>query len=384
MTDRQGPGGDWAAPDASSAPSPSPWDAGSPAHGSVGWGPPPAPTDYAAPAQPSVPEPPTESLTFRSWQPGIVALRPLPFGDFLTVPFRAMRFSRAAVVGAPVLMFLASALITVAAFWLAATDSGVTDFFTATSNVAFEPRPETIGAFALAGIVWILSDTLSAAVVVPAVAQAALGRRMSLGEAMRTAIERIWALLGLGLLTILASVLLFGVVFAPIFVSAASDSGMGGAVALTLILALVLIAPGMIVMSVYLPVARAALMLEKIGPFAAIRRAIRLVPGRFWWTVLILLVLGLINGAIQQVFSFGTQMVALVVSAISPESDIAFFGAFGAALIIQLLASAIVQYSFVGSATALIYLDMRFRKEGLAFDMARAAEARATATPPVG
>lgn len=309
-----------------------------------------------------------------------MALRPLPFGDFLTVPFRAMRFSRAAVVGAPVLMFLASALITVAAFWLAATDSGVTDFFTATSNVAFEPRPETIGAFAIAGIVWILSDTLSAAVVVPAVAQAALGRRMSLGEAMRTAIERIWALLGLGLLTIVASALLFGVVFAPVLLSAAADSDMGGAIAFTVILAIVLIAPGMIVMSVYLPVARAAVMLEKIGPIAAVRRAIRLVPGRFWWTVLILLVIGMINGAIQQVFSFGTQMVALIVSALAPGTDVAFFAAFAVALIVQLLASAVVQYSFVGSATALVYLDMRFRKEGLAFDMARAAEARSTGT----
>lgn len=383
MTDRQGPGGDWVAPDASAAPSPSPW--GAPAAPPASLGQPPAPVHDAAAPQPPVPPAPTENLTFRSWQPGIVALRPLPFGDFLTVPFRAMRYSRAAVVGAPVLMFLASALITGAAFWLAATDSGVTDFFTATSNLAFEPRPETIGAFVIAGIVWILSDTLSAAVVVPAVAQAALGTRMSLGEAMRTAIERIWALLGLGVLTLIANLVLFGVVFAPILVTAAADGDLGGAVALTVILALVLITPALIVMAVYLPVARAALMLEKVGPFVAIRRAIRLVPGRFWWTVLIMLVIGLINGAIQQVFSFGTQMVALVVSAISPDSAIAFFGSFAAALTIQLLASAIVQYSFVGSATALVYLDMRFRKEGLAFDMARTAEARATGTQrPVG
>ena len=295
-----------------------------------------------------------------------------------------MRFSRAAVVGAPVLMFLASALITVAAVWLAATDNGVSDFFTASTNDAFEPRPETIGAFVIAGFVWILCDTLSAAVVVPAVAQAALGNRMSLGEAMRTALERIWALLGLGLLTILASAVLFGVVFAPGFLSAAADADMGGAVALTVLLAIVLIAPGMVIMSVYLPVARAAVMLEKVGPVTAVRRAIRLVPGRFWWTVLILLVIGMINGAIQQVFSFGTQMVAVVVSAMAPGSGVAFFASFAVALVIQLLASAVVQYSFVGSATALVYLDMRFRKEGLAFDMARAAEARFNRTASTG
>ncbi len=52
------------------------------------------------------------ALTYRSWQPGIVALRPLPFGDFITVPFKAMRFNRAVMVGGPLLLFTVSALLT--------------------------------------------------------------------------------------------------------------------------------------------------------------------------------------------------------------------------------------------------------------------------------
>lgn len=321
-------------------------------------------------------------MTFRSWQPGIVALRPLPFGDFLTVPFKAMRFNRSAIVGAPLLLFLVNILVTAGAVWLAATDDGVTGFFDGSAGVPFDPRAETVIAAIVAGVLWVLSDTVSSAIVIPAVAQAALGKKLSIGEAMRITLERIWALLGLGLITVLASALVIVLMVLPIILDVSSGGeGLSG-IGFMFLLFFVIALPAFVVLSVYMPVARGVIMLERRGPFVALRRAIRLVPGRFWWTVLILLVVGVINGAIQQVFGFGAQMVALALSAAMPDNVTAFAVTLVVAYVIQMLASVLVQYSFMGSSLALVYLDMRFRKEGLAFDMARAAEASHSSRAP--
>ncbi len=95
------------------------------------------------------------------------------------------------------------------------------------------------------------------------------------------------------------------------------------------------------------------------------------MPGRFWWSVLIIIVVGLIVGAVQQAFGFVTQIAIIVPGAALPDSTAAIGIGFFIGYLFQLVAICITQYSFLGSAYALIYLDMRMRKEGLAFDLAR-------------
>lgn len=407
MTDEQQPAG-WAAPGEEpqrpqpgvqdwATPTATPMNPGVPAP-ATGWGAPPTappgygppPSDapgyapgYAPPGVPGYAAPPAgayappaaaPSVTYRSWQPGIVALRPLPFGDFLTVPFRAMRYARAAVVGAPMLLSVLAALAVAASVWVVATDPGLKGLFDYYGDSTFDPRPETIAVVVVAVIVAILSDTVASAVVIPAVAQAALGNKLSLGDALRAAVQRLGALIGLGAIALLAWVLIGGIVLAPVLSAAFGGGGLSGAFGFTAFLAFVLGIPAGLVGSVYLPVARGVIMLERKGPFRALRRAISLVPGRFWWTVLILIVVGAISGAVSQVLGFGTQVIMAIVSAVGPGTVTSAAVTLSVLYGTQLLVSALVQYSFAGSAFALVYLDLRFRKEGLAFDMARTAE----------
>ncbi len=379
MTEPQQPRGDWAAP-GSEPVRPAP---------PAGWGaPPPPPASHpvgpVGPVGPAgtVAQAAAAPLTYRSWQPGIVALRPLPFGDFLTVPFKAMRFNRGAIVGAPLIMFLASTAVTAAAIWLAVMDGGVADFFMYAS-ADFRPAPETIVAAALAVVMWILSDLLSSAVVIPGVAQAALGVKVSMGDALKQTLARFWSLLGVTAMMGGAVMLVYALAVTPVIVDIAAG-GTGMSIFVTLALVLLLVLPAAAVVMVYLIVARGVIVLERRGPIVAMRRAIKLVPGRFWWTILIVVVIMAINYAIQQVFSFGAQFVGLAVSIAGPQSDVTLAAAFIAVFVLSMLASVVVQYSFAGSAQALVYLDMRFRKEGLAFDMARAAEAHHASSPGSG
>lgn len=366
MTDNDASGnGGWAAP---GAPVPPP-SQGAPMSPTPGSARPPVASSAGIPRQPA--------LTYRSWQPGIVALRPLPFGDFITVPFKAMRFNRAVMVGGPLLLFTASALLTGLALWVAFNDSRL-DLLSWNDSYR-GVSVSTVVAAAIALLSWVVSDVLASSIVYPGVARAMLGERISLAAALRTLVPRIGHLLLLALAAFVPLAIAGGLVVAVSMTIAASDTGTFGATVLAVVVLVVLVVvPVGVLVAVYSVVARGAVILEKASVIRAIRRAIQLVPGRLWWSVLIMLVVGLIVAALQQAFAFVTQIVAIVPLGLvsTDEASAAIAIGFFVAYLVQMVAVSVTQYSFFGSTSALIYLDVRMRKEGLAFDLANAAEAR--------
>ncbi|NTV38978.1 MAG: hypothetical protein HGA51_03335, partial [Demequinaceae bacterium] len=72
----------------------------------------------------------------------------------------------------------------------------------------------------------------------------------------------------------------------------------------------------------------------------------------------------------------GVGFFAGLMLAFSPDSGIVLYLVLAVFVVVALIAIAVIEYSLSGGVNALIYLDLRMRKEGLAFDMARAAEAK--------
>lgn len=312
------------------------------------------------------------TLTFRSWQPGIVALRPLSFGDFLVVPFRAMKFNRAVVVGAPVLLATASALLTVLALWVAVLDPKL-DFGSSEGGWRGVTAPTVILAI-VALLAWVATDLFASALLVPAVARAFLGERITLKQAFATLRPRIGALVVLDLIVFGIVVLYSAVIGLGIAALATADSS-GGVAAMGLTFGQYLLYPLALVLGVYVPAVRGAMVLEGAGPIRSIKRAIKLIPGRFWWTILILFVVRLAVGFAEQ-FSMGVGFVAALFVVFTPDSNAILLVVLALFVALGLIATCILEYSLAGTVNVLIYLDLRMRKEGLAFDMARAAEAR--------
>ncbi len=355
---------------------------------------PPAPASYA-PAPPPIPgyqaqaapgvhaQAPTAPLTFRSWQPGIVALRPLPFGDFITIPFKAMRFNRATIVGAPLLMLSLATILTAVATWLAFSDSKLNLTSTYQSPTGIEAL--TLIMIVVTVLAWIVADMFASAIVIPAVGEALLGTKLSFSAALKKLVSRFWALLGFGALvgvyfTVVAA--LVAILFVPIIGSTSSE---GDAVAATIgafVIGFIVVMLAGLPVAVYAPVARGVIVMERRGPWEAIKRSFTLVKGRFWWTVLIVFVLGAIAYVVQQILGFGTQLIVGIGSALAPQSPVAFGVLMVVGVLFQAVVSGVTQYSMVGSALALVYFDLRIRKEGLAFELARAAEARHHAAGP--
>lgn len=327
--------------------------------------PPPPVAVAAAPQQQAAP-------TFRSWQPGIIPLRPISFGEFLSVPFKAIRYNRAVVIGGPLLCVGASMLLLAAAMWLAFTDPSLALLAPTSQFQGVEASTVIVGIAAFIGIV--LADALSCAVVAPGVARAVLGERITIGEALRAVGGRIGHLLLLWLISSLALILSFVPGLILLGVGASGDDGglIGLGVLLMAALGLVVGIPVYIITAI----ARVVIVLERKGAIGSVRRTVSVIRGRFWWSVLIIGVTGVLiyiaTAILQQLMSF----VGAIGLAIGFSGAWVGTAIFIAVLVLGAVVSYVFTYAYMGTVYALVYIDARIRHEGFDLELARAAEAR--------
>lgn len=371
MDNVPGTNGEWAAPGTSAPQAPPPPTTAHPLPATAA----PPPTSAAPPPvspRASASTPHAAPLTYRSWQPGIVALRPLTFGDFLTVPFKAFRFNRAVMVGGPTLFTLLSAATTVVAGWLLIRDPqlGFSDFDPDFRGI----EVSTVIALIVAVLSWFAADMFATAIVLPGIARAVLGEKISLAQAWKSLVPRIPQLLLLYVIVGVGTLLVSLLALIPMIIGIVQDNP--GLAAIGWLLYFVLLLPLAVVLGVYLPAARGALVLERVSAVASLRRGVHLMKRRFWWTVLILVVCVTILGFVSQIVQTAAQVVWFVVIAAAPEDALVMGIAFAASYGVALVLSNIVTYAFLGSVYSLLYIDGRMRREGFEVELARAAEAR--------
>ena len=341
----------------------SPWGAwqGTPPQGGPGWG-----SGWGGPgpgaAAAYVPPP----------RPGIIPLRPLGLGEMLDGAFQACRRNPAATFGTAVLVMAVVSLLT----WLL-TRFGF-DFNALFSSQ--EPSDADVLAFlggylgssVLIGLVTGAGVLLLQGVLVLVVARAALDRRTGFGLLRRLAAPRLGRLVGLLLLygaaVAAAALLVLGL-------TALSVPVLGwGAVLIALFLA-----GGVGLVSIWigtkLALAPAALVLEGVGPVAALRRSWQLTGGNWWRAFGILLLTGLIAGIITSVVAAPVTFLAgLLAAAVAGDDPIAYLNLTLPATLIATNLFSAVAYAFQASVTSLLYVDLRIRREGFDVTLLREQE----------
>ena len=395
MTEDQGNSPDAARPaDGASANAPTPPQ---PHSGAQGWeapqspsngNPPPPPASYgptpgvagSPPAAPgyagrTAPGHVNDAPSFRSWQPGIIPLRPLTFGDFLTVPFKAMRYNRAVVLGAPVLFTLASTVLVLITMWMVFTDPqlGLLNAIPSLSGIS----TTTVAMIAVSLLAVLLADVFSSSVIAPGVARAVMGERITITTAWRQVRRRLGSLLLLYLASSAVLILLIVITLSPMLLTLAGGDPNAGVILLSIALFFVVMLPAGLLVTLFQGVARAAIVLEGISIRAALRRTMRLMRGRFWWSVLILFVstilINIVSSVLQYMGQFGFMAAVLIAPDNMAVIAISFMVVYG----LSYVGSMVIIYSYLGSIFALMYIDMRMRREGFDLDLARAAEERA-------
>ncbi len=403
--DWQAPGG---APDRSSgadAAAPVPDDASTPAAttsagaGADPYGAPiPAATPYGvAPEYRSAPNAPGSPYGQQSggpvgWtpppRPGLLPLRPMGFGTLLWAPFRTLRRNPAATFGSGLLVqfvsVLASAAVMVPFFLWAIPrieNTSAEDLDAVTAG--------TVGGFLALMLVPVAISVVAAAflqgVMVVEVASGTLGEKLGFGALWRRAAARIWPLIGWTLLIAVAILVAVAVIVLVVVLgAAASPSGLMFGIATAVLLGLGLLALGIWV-GVKLALVPSVIVLERAGIGAAMRRSWRLTDGAFWRTFGILLLVAVILNVAAQVVVQPVGLVGTILAVVIDPTGT------GTALTVTIVTTVVttVLSLLIGAITAVvqaalvavIYIDLRMRREGLDLELERHVEQRDAGHP---
>ena len=310
-----------------------------------------------------------------SWvpRPGIIALRPLAFGDLLGGCFAAFRRHwRVLLLLSGCVAVIAQAATTAFSRFGVSSTASFTLPSTSTANTALLLHQEVQ---LLRNLLPVLSATLpitaftsvlGAALVAPVISRAVLGKNSPLAEVWPEIRRQVPRSLGLAAtVTVLLSLI------AAVFIAPAVAADLSGATDSTVFaLALLAIPGGILVLWCYisLNLAGPALVLERQSLRPALSRSLRLVRGA-WWRIfgVTLLVSVLVDIATGLLIS-PTIIADLALSSSNSNStaDLVLTGVVGAL-------SSTLTIPITSGFSVLLYIDQRIRREALDVELAVAA-----------
>jgi len=320
-------------------------------------------------------------------KPGLIPLRPLGFGTLLGAAFQVMRRNPKPTLGVSLLfngaiILLLGAIVGFVAYTL----------FGRIQSSTIEDNPEivagAVGGGIIASLIPVALSIVIAAIIQGIVslevARATLGDRLKFSGLWKLAKGRVGALIGWSALLIagvLVILLILTLLITAVAVGA-GDSGPGLAVFFGVISVL-----GGIVLSFWintkLCLVPSILMLERLTLWASIGRSWSLTRGYFWKTLGITLLVNVIVQTASQVISVPISLISTLASSLinvnGEEETAIVVGVITVALsgVVSIVVGAVASV-LASSVLTLIYLDIRFRKEGLDLELSRYVEARQT------
>jgi hypothetical protein len=342
-------------------------------YGQSAWGQQP----YGAPqfAQPGWTPPP---------KPGLIPLRPLGFGTLLGAPFLALKRNPKATFGSALLVQAITVVISLLVIGV------ITFFFISRISSAAPEDQEAIAAGGIVGIligalipflISIIGTVFLQGVIVTEVARSTLGEKLSLKAVWKATWPRLGQLLLWVLVTTVAFLVVLAAIVGIVWLLVALGGGFVAAGIILAIIAGIALVVVSIWLSIKLSIVPSVIVLERATMMSAIRRSWRLTDGYFWRTLGVQYLIAFIVGTVSQVVVTPVSFFYIMaVSAIDPtgataESWVGPIVLYVIMIILSLLVASIT--SVVGAAAiALIYVDLRMRKEGLDLELIRFVEAR--------
>lgn len=302
-------------------------------------------------------------------QPGIIPLRPLTLGEIYDGAIRSIRTN-------PAVMFVLSAvLVALATLVQGIATWGVFEDL----NALIGMDPETMAAldtssllatlqsavlgYAVSGLVSFLITTILNGLLIHAVSQAVIGRKMNLEEVWHATKRQIPRLL---LLSLVVTVIMLAVVavlagLIALLVLTENFAVIGIGVLVVSILMLV----GILAVATLTVLATPALVLERAGVFTALRRSFTLTKQSFWRVLGIYLLTAILVGILTSIIAYPVAIFGQ------------FIGSASGMYVLNLVANVIalsITTPFMAAVTALLYIDVRMRLEALDVELARAAQ----------
>jgi len=348
----------WGGPPAWAAP-----QAGGPGQPAPGWAP-------GAPyGQPLYVAPP---------KPGVIPLRPLQFGEILDGSFQTIRRNAAAMFGSALIVQAIGAVL------IGAVTVGMVQMTSSLETVNSEEEfleamgpvfAVMAGALGISVLIGFLGSVLQGVLVVP-VARSVLNRRTGFKQMWMLAGRRVWPLLGVAALLTVGGLLAVAAVAGIVVLL---FTAMGPA-ALLVVLPVGL---GSIVLFVWiglkLMLAPAAIVVERTGVYDGLLRSWQLTRNNWWRIFGITLVVAIMVGIIAQIVQIPASLAATAIGGVvSPHPDQETVAS--TMVVTTVISSAIgalvgsVTFAFQASVLALLYMDLRMRRDGLDVELMRLME----------
>jgi hypothetical protein len=305
-------------------------------------------------------------------KPGVVPLRPLGLGEILDGAVGILRRYPRPALGLSALVALVTTLLNLVLVLTAFQPFLDLDPATLESGSTEDLEGALGGVAAGSGataLVSLVANVVLTGVITAVVGKAVLGQPLTIGQAWQQVRPRLLPLLGLAVLVplIVGAVVVAGVAVAVALV--ALGGGWLAVVAVPLGLAAVLAG---VFLYVRLSLAASALVLERVGVRASMRRSSLLVK-RDWWRVFGILLLTLV---------ISQSVSAILQLPFQASAGLPGFGGFEEVstgeLIVSSIGSAIaltLVAPFTAGVRALLYVDRRMRAEGLDVQLAASAGA---------
>ncbi|AUI49478.1 hypothetical protein AC20117_00300 [Arthrobacter crystallopoietes] len=302
-------------------------------------------------------------------KPGVIPLRPLGVGEILDGAFQAARKNAAAVFGTAVLFQIGISILA----WIAGsliisllgglqvmTNEELSDESAIALVLSLATSSLVLGLLSSVGIL-----LLQGLLAIPT-ARATVNQKTSFGLMWSLARGRIWALIGMGLLYLVLTVVALVAVIAGSFFLADQLGVTSVWIIVGIILALTFLS---IWIGVKLMLAPAVVVMERKGIFGAFVRSWQLTNRSWWRTFGIVLLCTIIVGVITSIISMPVSiLIGIAGPAMGDPSDPeAMLTAMGPLTLVSMLVSSLfsaIGYAFQAAVIALVYTDLRIRREG--------------------
>ena len=309
-------------------------------------------------------------------------LRPWLPADLLDNAARTISENKTIMLGLPVLAGLALAAVQAGLTELT-VPGGISGFFGADDPFA-QAGASLLLMYGIQLILFSVVSSMLAGIIALAAVRTQLGHRVGPRELLRLVRPSLLPLAAVGLAQSLSFIVLIGGWGLAVFgIGAGADAAISGVVAG--VVALLMMAAGGILVLIFgirLVLAGTVVLMEgkhapdiglyipaRVGIWGSLVRSWQLVRGKFWRVLGILLFAGVVVNIVSYALQFGVGALIGAVGAWAGAGDndaavvaaIAVGVSAGIATIMTLIAS----LAFMSAVQALLYLDLRVRREGL-------------------
>jgi hypothetical protein len=300
-------------------------------------------------------------------RPGIIPLRPLSLSDILDGTIKLIRSNPKAVLGLSTIAAALGALpVAIGQALLTGSIGGLADDLASPSSQATPPVGALVGLYGgtlVSLIVQFVAVTVLSGVLTRILGRAVFGGKVTASEAWRLTRGRLPALFGLVIITGLITLAPLVPIVGLIVLLGETDLA---TIAVVVILSIVFYIAYALFFTTRFAFAAPAIVLERLGVIAAMRRSWRLVTGDFWRVFGILLLTSVLVSMISSLLSLPFTFAG------------GFMGAFGAGSLPSLILTAVliaiggtlgsmIIYPIQAGVNGLLYADRRMRSE--AFDL---------------